>query len=713
MINSSTEFNTAVLKDSRTFRAKLLYNNAEISCDIKNISVSKGACASFDVGSVFSSYMTADVCGLSTSLENKQITLQFGLLTNRANDTWEYLTIGVFNVTDVKTTAYGTTFTAVGNISAKTGDVPTLPQTQSIINLAIAIETKTGLTISFDSGISTSGIITESLVGLTCNEILKVIASVVGGYITESTNGNIVVKKYSIPSSRYSVGTDRVTALPTFNDNDVIIDGIKVVVQEAYEDEDGNTIPEVEYHSGTPRITCRNQYMTQALFSSFSTNILGYSYRPATVDIALGDPRLEPWDCLSVTDVNNNTYIVPCLTVTHIFDGGMITNVSADGSSLTGESSYQKGALTQQVERINAALLTAMDAIISRLTVDDLTADNLKANVIAAVNLYVEEEIGTDKIDAEAIDVTSLVAQQAFITALQAAIIDAGAITTEMLDAGTVSANVINAINLASTTIQSQLIGAGHIDVASLVAQQAFITAVQTELINAGAVTTSQLDAGTVSANIINAINLATSTINVSRIVYTDPNTGESYFVEITPYILANPQPTQAQYEANPTHYYIIVDGEYVQCTAETPYSSTERYYVENSSHTPTYEKVDGSVIEDLTISADKIQAGAISTDKLNIGAYMQFGYINDDPTKPRITIGNPNSFAVVIDPTQISFIYSNTQVAYMNNEVLVIPQSVMLKEMHVGHDNVSDRDLWSWTEHDGNLCLKWIGGNV
>lgn len=222
-------------------------------------------------------------------------------------------------------------------------------------------------------------------------------------------------------------------------------------------------------------------------------------------------------------------------------------------------------------------------------------------------------------------------------------------------------ANIIATINLAAGTIN-----ADKIDVDTLTTQQAFITAIETSLIDAGAITTAQLDAGTISANVINAINLATSTINVSRIIYTDPDTGESYFVEIDP-----------------------------------------------TTKSPTYEKVDGSVIEDLTISADKIQAGAISTDKLNIGAYMQFGYVNDDPSKPRITIGNTNSFAVVIDPTQISFIYANEEVAYMNNEILVIPQSAMLREMHVGHDDVSGKDLWSWTEHDNNLCLKWIGGNV
>lgn len=76
----------------------------------------------------------------------------------------------------------------------------------------------------------------------------------------------------------------------------------------------------------------------------------------------------------------------------------------------------------------------------------------------------------------------------------------------------------------------------------------------------------------------------------------------------------------------------------------------------------------------------------------------------------PQILIGDKNAFAVVVDNTQITFWYNWQKVAFINGQKMEIPESVMLREMIVGHDNETDLDLWSWREHDQNLQLKWVG---
>lgn len=374
----------------------------------------------------------------------------------------------------------------------------------------------------------------------------------------------------------------------------------------------------------------------------------------------------------------------------------------------------------------------------------------------------------------------------------------AQSITVDQLEAGEISAVLIEAINLAV----SGTIDAERLNVDQLVANQAFITALNTAVINSGAITTNMLNAGVVSAAIVNAINMSTSTIYASRIVYTDPETGESYLIQPTDiYIIADPQPTSETWN-NGEGFYIRTGTEpnyvYTEQTGQT-YDSTQTYYVIT---TVEYQKVNANLLEDLTITADKIVGGAISADKLNIGQYIVFDYrkkaiaskptnwetdwtlyyrtntaghedeydrLNDsvcppftgeyylssdtevkigktyyelsggsyievtpvgtenpseegwyelqteifyeiDMGAPQMIIGNKASFAVTVDNTQITFWYNWQKVAYINGQKMEIPESVMLNEMIIGHDNDTNTDLWSWREHDQNLQLKWVG---
>ena len=170
-------------------------------------------------------------------------------------------------------------------------------------------------------------------------------------------------------------------------------------------------------------------------------------------------------------------------------------------------------------------------------------------------------------------------------------------------------------------------------------------------------------------------------------------------------------------------------------------------------------EAITSNKIEAGAITSNKIEAGAITVDKLAIGTYIQFLYVptlltaqpNDWTTNwtkyyekdtthglqadeyrhvegdsapiweqnkyyeeknenPRLLMGNKEKVAVTIDISQdinngqMTFWQNWQPVAYINNNRMTIPESVMLREMMVGQDK------WSWREHDGNLQLKWIG---
>ena len=375
MINTSQLFSSKIAESTRQLSARLMYGTEEISGAIRSVQITSGACGegNFTVGTVFSSYIEVVIDECKDALEDKELLLQIGLLID--DETVEYVDIGYYTVTKPKSSVYSTTFTAVGRITSKLNKLFDVPAVLTLKNIADAITAATGITIVFNGEVS-NAVLAKDITGLTCKEALSVIAGTFGGFATEDNSGNIVVSKYNT-DSKVPVNGDRMTALPEFNDYDYELNGIKVVASAASESEDGSAIEEVAFTEGEPRFAMTNEFMTADLFESFVTNTVGYIYRPGAVPLALGDPRLQPWDCLEVTDLNDNVHIVPCLNIVHTFDGGLTTTITAPGESESESSSSVAGPLAQQVEQIAYKLLIAQEAILKRLRANEILADNI------------------------------------------------------------------------------------------------------------------------------------------------------------------------------------------------------------------------------------------------------------------------------------------------------------------------------------------------
>lgn len=417
MIGTSALFSQKIAESSRQFRARLLYDGAAISGEIRNITINKGACGeSFSIGSIYSSYIEVTLDRCEELLENKELLLQIGLVID---DTVEYIDMGYYTVSKPKTSAYSTTFTAVGRISAKLNIILTLPEELTLSNLAAAITEATGIQI-ICKGVTLAGTIEEPLTGLTCREILEVITAVLGGFATEDNNGNIVISKFST-ADPVSFNGDRTTTDPEFNDYDYEITGVKVIVTEEWTDEDGTVHPEVSFTDGELRQIISLKYMTESLFPAFKNNIVGYTYRPGTVPLALGDPRLEPWDCIKFTDANEQTYTVPCLNIVHTFDGGLATTITAPGESESGTAAEIKGSLAQQLKGLEVTLLSIQEAIVKRLKADEILTEDIKfatgefTKYLKGVRILAEQ-IDVDGLFAKDIEATGSVKGLTFIS---------------------------------------------------------------------------------------------------------------------------------------------------------------------------------------------------------------------------------------------------------------------------------------------------------
>ena len=395
MITADADFITAVGQNGRHFAAKIYNNGSEVTCDIISITSKKGAQdgQSFTAGAVFSSSLEITCSNLSVALENEDIEVKIGILTNRANDTYKYITYGKYTVIRAQKNQYQTVLKCVGFISSKFNEALPDMTTPTLSAVATAIGTATGVTVSF-VGVSsgTTNTLAEDLKGITCRSALSIIAFAVGGYATENSTGGVEIHQFAIPSSTYALSAENCLAPPVVAEDSFDMTGIKVIAQSsAYfltsdsivvsgktyytrsgtgtsddpyiytevETPSGNPasqgwyeLGEISYTSGSPiRQTYENKYVSQSVFNTLVAVLVGYEFDPAEIDMSLGDPRLEPWDCLTVTDVDGaTTHTVPCHLIESTFDGGFSSKIYAIGES---ESDTEvTGSLSESVKRV-------------------------------------------------------------------------------------------------------------------------------------------------------------------------------------------------------------------------------------------------------------------------------------------------------------------------------------------------------------------------
>lgn len=327
----SANYDNVVKGDNREFLVKIYKNGVQVNCGIKKLEITKGSVgdtAQFGIGSVISSSLTAEVLDLNTNLKNEKIEIQIGLLTDESNDTWEWIRLGYFTISEVKKTINGAILTGYGNlVSQSTGNF-TEPSVKSLYQIGRELWTETGAEVIFDNNIDTSLVVDESMYGLTTYQVIQLVAQLIGGYVIDLPNGKIKFCLFDDTITAYA-NSGMMTSLPDMEEQDFTITGIQCIVSEATDD-----IPAIGYTQGTPiNMIFNNSYMTQSLFNQLATNLIGYTYRPGFINLSLGDPRLEGNDVLQITDADSSVYVVPLHQVRHIYDGGFRTEITASAAT--------------------------------------------------------------------------------------------------------------------------------------------------------------------------------------------------------------------------------------------------------------------------------------------------------------------------------------------------------------------------------------------
>lgn len=381
MIQTSQAFADAVEGNARQHRARFLLDGTPVDGAIKSVTVQKGSCGenAFPLGAVYSTGLTAQIDRCTQDLENAELEFQVGLLL--ADGSTEYVTVCIITVTEVRRSAFTTSITGIGRIGSKCGVlyVSSVTFPASIGAVLDDLRTQTGCSINADAFSNMLELtIRNAPENMLCRDVLKLLAELFGGFVTESNTGTIVFAKFTaLPAAVMSA--DRTTGQFAFAGNDFTVTGVRIVTAED-SDESGET--GTVFETGQPNLQLTNPYMTQEIFDAMAANIVGYQYRPAEIPVSMGDIRLEAFDALQVRNTDGTAYTIPCMSVVHTYDGGVNTLVTAPGDSESAQQSETKGMLQQAVERLVVNMLSVKKLVAEKADIDLANIDT--ANIAQA-----------------------------------------------------------------------------------------------------------------------------------------------------------------------------------------------------------------------------------------------------------------------------------------------------------------------------------------
>ena len=333
MYSATSTFDAQVKKTSRQFKARLTIGKEVIQKSVVSLAATLGSCGdtAFSFGTVFSGYIEAEIATEDITLANKELFAEIGLVL--ADGSLEYVPLGYYTagLPDITKNLGKTTLKAVDRMAQTvvTFTPPTLPAT--IKTVLSSVESQTGVKVV--TSLDTSGTISSIPDGITCQDALGYIAGVLGGFCYADCAGAIRIAAYPTKESR-EIDAKVVTDV-SYKETTYTVAQIDIM-------KDGETTFTDSKGTGVV-VSIENPCMTQTLFDAMKSRLLGYSYRPGTVAF-LGDPRLCPEDAIKLSE-----NLIPCMSITHDFDGGLTTTITAPGQT---PSDVVKGPMQEKIDDI-------------------------------------------------------------------------------------------------------------------------------------------------------------------------------------------------------------------------------------------------------------------------------------------------------------------------------------------------------------------------
>ena len=439
MYQSTAAFGTLVQQDSRTFKCLLTYGETSITT-VRSIKFTGGSEGEddFSLGSTMSQYIEVAIPGKGLVVEGTEMLLQIGMDVNGKT---EYIPMGYFTAGKPKKADDQITFTAYDRMMKTERTFSMSGSNTDTVNVLKKIAEITGVPVT------TAGFTAISMKvpkGYSCREVLSYVAQLHGSFAVCNRKGQIELHTYA--DFGYKVKPGRYWG--NFEHNDYAFNVTRMVCATG-EDKNGASIS-ITAGSGTRSISLSNPFMTQTVLNKILASFKNFSYMPGTLKM-LGDPRLDPWDILTVADLSGNTYKVPIMKLEWEYDGGLTYSVEAVGPSEEETNADYKGPQTKEMERYYAQLVMIDRAMINKLDVETakITYASIKELDVVKENV---EEINAKKANIDLANVNNAWIEKGVLKdgSIGSAAIHEGAVTNAKIADATIEAGKIKSLNADS-----------------------------------------------------------------------------------------------------------------------------------------------------------------------------------------------------------------------------------------------------------------------
>lgn len=350
----SEEFKQVIAGDGRTFKVQILLEGQPLDGDIAEAKIYRGACGEQPFpGALFVPHMSCEIRETSASLEGKEIEVRIGVLMDREQDVWQWIKQGRYIVSKPEISADIVNFEAIGTLGTEGSEEISLAA-DYYANLIQKIEAKTGITINV-VGLTIPGTKSRAFEG-TVRDAAAMVAQGLGGFLTEDVDGNWVIAAYG-GGELVDISADRMQQPPQYGENTYELGGVEVesaVVDMTmgnplldpwdYVVVEGADLSHFIIDAQGHLILLNSQTVTGEMRMDILQNgRLQYTHDDtADIDFAVDNGHLYMMRTISNA--------VPCLHITHTFNGGCSTEINAEAETWVQEKSKIMGPAQKNMQ---------------------------------------------------------------------------------------------------------------------------------------------------------------------------------------------------------------------------------------------------------------------------------------------------------------------------------------------------------------------------
>lgn len=599
---------------------RLLDSDGVVIKTIKSLKLYSGSNSTsrIQIGSTNSSYIEASI-EYDKVLANREMALYCGIDS-------EMIPMGIYKIMQEPTEDDGI-------ISFKAYDrmrlldklyEPTVVIPNGFKNVVDDIAKQCGVTVNFSY---TGGTVRNYIKGYTCREMIGYIASMLGAFAYFDRQG-------VLNFGWYAWGKPVKKTLSSFwslkkNSNDYKVTGVEFIVNS-----------DTKWLAGSePNIIyCSNPLADlKDAENVYYGPMKDLTYRPAEISM-LDDIRLDVTDVVKVTLLDGTTIKVPCMTLNQDFTASE-TKVKAVGNA-DGEASNYSGPLTTAMDRLTTDLLLTNRVVATKVDADWVRANTVTADKITAIQAEIDEinanNITTDNLSANVAKLGYLTADSAIIKGK----LDASELSVEVAKLGYLTADsaVIKG-KLDTSELSAEVAKLGYLTADSAVIKGKLDTnQLSTEVAKLGYMTADSADIkyANIKLSNIETANVATLLAKIGLIDRATVVEGH-----ITGFL------DSVEVNANK-----ITAGTLIADRILLKDSEKGLLYALNNLGeltSTTVDSLDGYVLTDRTINADKIIANSITANELDVANIFADNAVISTITSQKAFINAISTNSVVV----------------------------------------------------------------